>query len=840
MSGRRAIVLGWLLALAAAAVIISRTPFLADMSVFLPRTPTAEQRLLVENLRNGATARILLVAVDGVPADARARASLGLRERLLASQQFQLVNNGDRGSLANDQKLLFERRYLLSPAVTPAAFETAGLHEALRRAIDELASSTGALTKPLITRDPTGELLRLLGRLDVGDGLRTHDGVWVDPEGRRLLLMASTRAGGSDVDGQQQAIEAVHAAFAPIAAEWSDARLRVSGPGVFAVESRRDIEHDVHRLSLLGSGLIIAMLCFVFRSPLAIGLAFVPMISAVLAGASTVSWVFGSLHGLTLGFGITLIAEAVDYALYQMIRRPAGVGTGDGEVGAAAAAGTAGTAGAGAGTNADDGDAGATVATLVGSGGRTGAGGFWQTIVLGVLTSTIGFSALVLSGFPGLTQMATFSIAGLVAAALATRFVLPALTPAGFRPRDLGGLDRRLHRVCARLRRLRWPAAALVAVALAMVWRGHDRLWDDDIAALNPVSAAARQLDEELRGAVGAAEAGTMIVVTAGSQEAALQGAEQVGAWLDEQVAAQRLGAYESPATLLPSERTQQARRAALPPADVLRARLAEATRGLPLRAERLEPFIDDVQAARAAPPLTLDELADTQLGLRVRALLTAYDDRVAAIIALRAPAAAGSAPRPLDEAWLAASLPRVDGAVVSLLNIKQRTDRLYAGYLHEAIRLSIGGAAIILLLLAASIRSPRQVLSVCAPLLGAVVLTLGVFLLAGHRLNLLHLIGLLLVVAVGSNYTLFFRTLAIDGGGQRRDGTFDGTLASLVFANLAIIIGFGVLAGSRVPLLSALGSTVAIGAALALALACVWAQAPRPLRPPPTGDAAR
>jgi len=97
--------------------------------------------------------------------------------------------------------------------------------------------------------------------------------------------------------------------------------------------------------------------------------------------------------------------------------------------------------------------------------------------------------------------------------------------------------------------------------------------------------------------------------------------------------------------------------------------------------------------------------------------------------------------------------------------------------------------------------------------------------------------------VAVGSNYTLFFRTLAIDGGGRRDDGAFDGTLASLVFANLAIVIGFGVLAGSRVPLLSALGSTVAIGAALALVLACIWAQAPEAapaIRPRPSPPSVR
>ena len=45
---------------------------------------------------------------------------------------------------------------------------------------------------------------------------------------------------------------------------------------------------------------------------------------------------------------------------------------------------------------------------------------------LGLFTSICGFAALLFSGFPGLAQLGVFSVAGLVAAALTTRFVLPA------------------------------------------------------------------------------------------------------------------------------------------------------------------------------------------------------------------------------------------------------------------------------------------------------------------------------------------------------------------------------------------------------------------------------
>jgi predicted exporter len=69
----------------------------------------------------------------------------------------------------------------------------------------------------------------------------------------------------------------------------------------------------------------------------------------------------------------------------------------------------------------------------------------------------------------------------------------------------------------------------------------------------------------------------------------------------------------------------------------------------------------------------------------------------------------------------------------------------------------------------------------------------------------------LLLVVAVGSNYCLFFERQKPDGPGRER------MIASLLLANLCTVIGFGILSFSRFPVLHGIGSTVAIGAVLCL-----------------------
>jgi predicted exporter len=122
-------------------------------------------------------------------------------------------------------------------------------------------------------------------------------------------------------------------------------------------------------------------------------------------------------------------------------------------------------------------------------------------------------------------------------------------------------------------------------------------------------------------------------------------------------------------------------------------------------------------------------------------------------------------------------------------------------------------------LLLAFALRSPLRVLRVLLPLALAVLIVMAGLALAGQKMTILHLVGLLLIVAVGSNYALFFDR------GHDRSGPSPRTLASLLFANLTTVAGFGILAFSTVPVLQAIGSTVGPGAILALLFSAMLAE---------------
>jgi predicted exporter len=150
------------------------------------------------------------------------------------------------------------------------------------------------------------------------------------------------------------------------------------------------------------------------------------------------------------------------------------------------------------------------------------------------------------------------------------------------------------------------------------------------------------------------------------------------------------------------------------------------------------------------------------------------------------------------------------------LVDLKAESNRLLSVYLREAVSLAGLGAAAIVLLLALSLRSFSRLIAVAAPLALAVVVTLAVLRLDGQTLSIFNLFGVLLVVAIGSNYCLFFDRQRCDPAGMPR------VLASLLLANTCTVAGFGVLALSRTPVLHGLGLPVAIGTFLSLVFATI------------------
>ncbi|TPW17174.1 MAG: hypothetical protein FD130_757, partial [Halothiobacillaceae bacterium] len=443
----------WLLFVLACGFIAARTTFTADLSAFLPSDPSANQQLFIEQLQDGIVSRLILIGIEGEEGATLARLSKRMAQQLRATSNFISVNNGEPINAERDRDYLFTHRYALSPAVNQERFTAAGLRQAIEESIDLLASPAGLLLKPLLTRDPTGETVQLLERFSTTARPKSFQGVWVAPEGNRALLLAQTQAAGADTPGQEEAITLIQSAFAAAVKEEgaATARLLLTGPGVFSVTSRDAIKREVRNLSILSTVIIITLLLIIYRSFTVLALGTLPIATGIVAGIAAVSLDFGTVHSITLGFGITLMGEAVDYPIYLFIQ------------------------------STRERRAGGQQAWLA---------TFWPTIRLGVMASVIGFIALLFSAFPGLAQLGLYSTVGLIVAALVTRFLLPVLLPRNFQIRDVTHFGKALMLLSHHALPLRWITAALVVAACIITYHQRHDLWNSDLSALSPISAA--------------------------------------------------------------------------------------------------------------------------------------------------------------------------------------------------------------------------------------------------------------------------------------------------------------------------------------------------------------
>ena len=759
----------WVAGLIGAGVVAARhLSVTADLRLFLPSPTTSEQRLLLEGLGEGPAARVLVVALDGAPPEQLADASRAVVDALRADETFSFVANGDFALDALPDALL-PYRYLLSPTLDTEKLDESTLRAALVARERDLASPAGLILEPWLPRDPTLELLRLLERWQPTQQPRRVFDVWFDAAGARALLLAETRAPAFDPDGQRAAVARLEASLADAGAH--DVQMTISGAGRFSVLMEARTRSEAQWLGAAATIGMLVLLLIAYRSFGAVLLSALPLASAALAGTAAVGAVFGSVHGITLAFGVTLIGVAQDYPLHLLSHRRRDRTP------------------------------------------REVARDLWPTLATGVASTCIAYLTFLFSGVTGLQQLACFAVAGLAVAGFSSRFLLPRLIA---EPRRDFGDSRALEqlwRVLVSLPRPRWAALVLAVACVGTIVLARAALWDDNLAGLTPVPAALLAADQELRAELGTADLRYLLAVEAPDDEAALRRIEGLEGRLQALVQRGAIAGFDSAARYLPSVATQHRRQAALPEPAALRAALAGATAATSFRPDAFEPFVADIVSARTLAPLTKEDLRSYGLGDRVDMLLRTSNDRGSTALVTFTGVADAAALRELAGSA---------GEAAELLDLKQASESLVAQQ-RTRILWSLGVAAILLAaVVGAALRSRERVQRVLAPMILATLVVVAALQAAGVSLTLFHLISLILAAGLGLDYALFFERAADDPAEQRR------TLHAILACSLSTLLVFALLATSTLPVLRAIGMPVAIGVVANFILALLLTT-PRP-----------
>jgi predicted exporter len=705
--------------------------------------------------------RLLLLAIEGSYPDELARLSTALGEGLRKHPRIDFVGNGTQALSPEERQVLFRSRYLLSRTVGADTFSADSLHVALEQRLDDLRSPLAPMMKEYIPSDPTGGFLGILQSWSGWEAPAKHRGVWMSADRHRALLVVETKAAGFDADAQEAIQQDIRASFQRVLNESSpSARLLMSGPGVFAVEIQRTIEREVWWLSTVAATLVFLFLYVSYRSLTLVLLSLIPLSSGILAGMVAVNSWFGFVHGITLGFGITLLGVVDDYPIHLFSHL----------------------------SQRDT--AQATMRAI------------WPTMRLGVLTTAIGFSSLLLAGFPALAQLGLFALAGLGTAALVTRWVLPVCIPAGFVPReiqsDLPGMMAHLSKA-----KVVVPVAVVLAT-IVLIW-SDTPLWEEDLAKISPVSEEKKQLDQQLRGEMGAPDVRDLLVIEAATQEDLLQRSETVMPKLDRLRDAGALAGYDLVSRYVPSQRMQRQRQQALPEPAQLEDRLREALKGLPFAPGLFAPFLAGVEAARSQPLVDRASFKGMSLGLKIEALMVEHHGRWLAVAPLRGVA---------DRQGLKATVAGWGEAAVAYVDLKEESNRLMIEYRDRTVQLLGWGVVAIVVALGIGLKSLPQLWRVLVPIVAGLIVVAGIVNLSGESLSLFHVATLLLVIGLGLDYALFFNRPEDQGEERRR------TVFGLLVCSTTTILVFGVLAFSKIPVLHAIGLTAACGSLCCLLFA--------------------
>jgi len=769
---RRLAVIGiWLCAVSVALVItLGHTRYVSDLSRFLPAPASPAEELMLAQLSDGVAARLVLIGIDGPRADDVVAASRVLADRLRASGLFRYVANGELDLRGADHGALLRWRYHLSPQMTPERFTVEGLQGAIARRAEELGSPLGALVRPWIARDPTGEMIALLASRATGEGPAMRDGVWFDETRGRAILMAHAAATGYDFGAVARLEAGIAAAFALASEGRAGLSLVVTGPSIFAHRSQRAIERDAHWLASAAAVAVMLILAFAYRSGRLTALAFLPALTGVVVGVAAVGGVFGACHIITIGFGATLIGEAVDYPTYLFMQRR-------------------------------DGEAPADAARRL-----------WPTLRLAVLTTVLGAIAMVASSFQGVAQLGVFTLVGVGVAGVVTRYVLPAIAPgSGGLPSPRAFGVGRLDVFVAFARRTRMAVPAMFVIAVVALAAQADRVWERDLERINPIADQDKLDDQALREALGAPDVRYLVAARGDTVDAVMHRFEQLADPLATLARSGAIGGHDSPARYLPSAETQRARLGAIPPGDVLAARVAQATRDSPFREGLFGPFLDEVAQARSGSLVTLDALEGTAWRAALDALVVRQGGRWTGLAPLSVVRDAPAVERAIE------GLRDPD---VFFFDLKRESDGLLSRHSRRSLALGGVGLAIIAAVLWGG-RGVHGVARILVPVLAAMAATAALLVSVGTALTFLHVVSLVLVLGTGVNYALFFAASGPDADDRNR------TTRAVVVATLTTLVGFGVLSFAATPVLHTIGVTVALGAALSFLFAAAWSGGP-------------
>ena len=739
------------LAIVAGYQLLMNTVIRSDMTVFMPRMDDSSLGLLAKSASDSPASRLWLLSLEGENPDRLVSINKALTQELRKTSSFVSVFNGQNMLSIDDEDILFKYRYLLDPQIHNETFSNEVLKTHLNERLAELRSPLSPFLKKWLPSDPTASYLHVLESMaQQSISTEYYDDVWVSEDKKQTFIIAQTHEPGMNLDSQEKIKTIIINSFSELVKQ-NEVKLIMSGSPNIALQTRASIKAESQRLSVVATIFMLIFLFWVYRSLGRVVITIIPLAGAILFATAIVSLLFGGIHGITLAFGITVLGIAVDYPIHVL-------------------------------SHADKGER--LTETIV---------KIWPTMRLGVITTLLGYMAIAMADFPGLAQFGVFSVVGLLTAALITRTLIPGLINKAYES------EPRLYFITEKLN-LKPGKFIILAISLSIflifvLFVSTENYWSEDIAELSPIPKSIRTQDREIRQLLGVDEPRYLITVEADDLETLLVREEMLLPVLKHAIKDTELNGLSMAAQLLPSQAQQQRRQKLLPDKSYLENQLNQAMQGLPFRENIFAPFIEDITQAKKMPLLTAKLLHNTKIDSQLNGLLGQSEKGYYGLVRLMGM----NQPMLLQQRLKKAAIPGV-----RFMDIKQSSSELISRFRQEAQARIAWAAGLMIIVLYIGVRNTRRLVRVILPVVCAVMVAATIPLGLGEKLNIFHLISLLLVAGISLDYGLFFSASRSLNDRQ--------TLHALSVCAISTITVFGLLATASIPVLYSIGFTVATG----------------------------
>ena len=728
-------------------------PLRTDLLALLPRE---ERDPVLQHVNETVThnlSRRIVVLIGHRSRDAARAAADELMHDLLATGVLEPSGDALSGKqLKRIGQLYFPyRQGLITPADRTSLTANRG-EEIAERAMAQVFGVGGIANAQQLRTDPflllqafMTDLPIPLSRLALDDGMLTVTDrgiVWV-------AVLANLTGEPFALETQERLVGIFDRSAARLRSRYQGLELKRLGAVFFAQQGAKRALTEASWLSsasILGS---MALIIAVFRR-------FWPLLGNMLVvvvgigvGLAASLWLFGDVHVAALLFGTSLIGMAVDYGLFY-------------------------------------------TTSIFDPAAKTPAERLQLTIpgmTLGLLTTLLGYGALMLAPFPGLRQIAVFSVIGLVAAFLTVLLWLPQLDRSRQQPPG-GRLLTAAERTAGFWQANRWhPAraallvlAALVAIVGLLLFRT-----DDDVRRLQALAPDLLRDQEEIRGLIGATAANQYLLIEAIDDETALRRGEALQPTLTRLVQNAAITSAQAPAAFVPSaERQAENRQLRLSALEEPHLARYLATLGLPQ--VEAEATVSD------GPVLTLREAMGSDAVPFLRELVIGPGLHVVALQGL------------LKAEAVRAAVAGMPG--VRFVDPTADFSRLLGKYRIRAIVLTVVSALVMFLGLAWRYGLAGSAW-VMLPAAIAVVLVPAFLAVLGQPYTFFHAMAQVILLAIGTDYSIF----CAEGASSTR-------LLAVWLAAITSLLSFGLLVFSRVPAVHGFGSAMLIGIIVSVALA--------------------